>query len=86
MMIVIEENAKFPGAYQVRVDWDRDTSEIVGFSPYTLPKAMEMAKKCLEIVSRRGEESCSLRDVLEIDREYALKDPEVQKWAERRLN
>lgn len=84
-MIVIEENAKFPGAYQVRVDWDRDTSEIIGFSPYTLPKAIEMAKKCLEIVSRRGDGCHSLRDVLEIDREYALKDPEVQKWVEQRM-
>lgn len=73
MKMVIEAADR---GYRVRVS-DGGKDEYIAFRPYTLPEAVRMAVKALEIYNRGHGEGLSIRDVLSIDREGVLRNGDM---------
>ncbi len=76
MRIYVEKNARLGEGYHVRVMGDEGQTDLIDFHPYTLRKAVLMAKKALDIINQREGANTKLRHVLEIDQKSVIDNRE----------
>ena len=77
MKMYIEKNRRYEKGYQVRVAYDNGETDLIDYRAYSLPSAIKMAEKALEIINRKSEEPYELKDVTVMDHEGILFNREM---------